>query len=52
MPGNTELIPGDTEMIPGVHINVILTVQLQMKLQRKENSRYSIQINLVSELRF
>lgn len=36
MPGNTESIPGDSEMTPGVHINVILAVQLQMKPQRKK----------------
>lgn len=41
MPGSTKLIPGDTEMIPGVHINVILNVQLQIKLQRKKKPRYS-----------
>lgn len=52
MPGNTESIPRDTEMIPGVHINVILIVQLQMKPQRKTKSRYSTEANVVVELRF
>ena len=42
---------GNTELIPGVYIKVILTVQLQMKLQRKKKSRYSTKISVVSELR-
>lgn len=52
MPGSTKLIPGDTEMIPGVHINVILNVQLQIKLQRKKKPRYSTKINVVAQLEF
>lgn len=52
MPGNTESIPGDIKRIPGVHINVILTVQLQMKPQRKKKSRYSTETNVVAELGF
>lgn len=39
-------------MIPGVHINVILTVQLQMKPQRKKKSKYSTESNVIAELRF
>lgn len=39
------------ELIPGVYLNVILTVQSQMKLQRKKKSRYSTKINVVAELR-
>lgn len=39
-------------MIPGVHINVILTMQLQMKPQRKKKPRYSTETNVVTELIF
>lgn len=39
-------------MIPGVHVNVILTVQLQMKPQRKKKSKYSTESNVIAELRF
>lgn len=52
MPGNTESIPGDTEMTPGVHINVILAVQLQMKPQRKKRTIQSTEINVVTKITF
>ena len=42
---------GNTELIPGAYTKVILTAQLQMKLQKKKKYRYSTKISVVSELR-
>lgn len=52
MPGNNCVNSRRYRDVSGVHINAILTVQLQMKPQRKKRTRESTEINMVAELRF